>query len=223
MYCRYLFVACMSFVKKPGKQLQGHRAISKQGMYQFSAAPTSPEQSHSALWKFSQLTSISSENISFRISGFLASFSCCSGSRLTTSSLFNFASRPSIAFSSFFRFLNFFAGSIGAGGFSTLGLLKQMEHEFTLLFSTPPDLHFGHGFLQRCCSCSCRTLLLLFGLGVGTRQHQRERGRWSQTRDGGRGGRRNRRSQSRNVSTVPCFCYTAPFGLVCCYFILKRL
>ena len=128
MYCRYLFVACTSLVKKSGKQLQGHRVIFTQGTSQFSAAPTSPEETHSALWKFCQLTSISSENISFRISGFLASFSCCSGSSLTTSPLFNFASRTSMAFSVFFRFLNFFKGSTGTGGFSTLGLLKQKEN-----------------------------------------------------------------------------------------------
>ena len=74
-----------------------------------------------------------------------------------------------------------------------------------------------------CCSCTCRTLLLLFCLCVGTSRHQWERGRRSQAWDGG--GRRGRssRGQSRYVTTFPCLCYTAPFGLICCYFILKGL
>ena len=76
----------------------------------------------------SQWASISREKISLRISGFLPSFSCCSGSSLTTSPFLTFASRSSIDFSSFFKFLNFFWGSTEVGGaLPVFGWLKKRD------------------------------------------------------------------------------------------------
>ena len=98
-----------------------------------------------------QWTSISREKISLRISGFLPSFSCCSGSSLTTSPFLTFASRSSMAFSSFFKFLNFFWGSTEVGGaLPVFGWLKRRGYKtstfvsrFYLIFTS--DIAFSRG------------------------------------------------------------------------------
>ena len=99
----------------------------------------------------SQWASISREKISLRISGFLPSFSCCSGSSLTTSPFLTFASRSSIDFSSFFKFLNFFWGSTEVGGaLPVFGWLKRKGNKtltfvvrFYLIFTS--DIAFSRG------------------------------------------------------------------------------
>ena len=181
----------------------------------------------------SQWASISREKISLRISGFLPSFSCCSGSSLTTSPFLTFASRSSIDFSSFFKFLNFFWGSTEVGGaLPVFGWLKKRDiYIITLLFTlflhllkVLPYFHFRHCFLQGSSGCWRRALFLLFGFCFWGGRHNWKRV-WGGEAWNGRGGRgRGRgRSHSWNVATLPCLCYSTSFGLVRGNFILKQI
>ena len=171
-----------------------------------------------------QWTSISREKISLRISGFLPSFSCCSGSSLTTSPFLTFASRSSMAFSSFFKFLNFFWGSTEVGGaLPVFGWLKKkgIQH-LNICFKVLPYFHFRHCFLQGSCGCWRRALFLLFGFCFWGGRHNWKRV-WGGEAWNRRGGRGRGWSHSWNVATLPCLCYSTSFGLVRGNFILKQI